>query len=203
MACHVHEEVKRAAIGVVQVFEDQQQRLSSADVAQAVEYSPEQPQSIILWALGRAQLNLEPASEVWYQARDLACVRAEVRAQCFGVALASESFEGFDERLIRDADGALWIAMADKYASVARADEARQLRAEGRLADTWLADEHDQPAITTTGDRLKCSPQLAQFALTANERLLLRQACSSQLLLGGLSGSLWACVPSHGRYRAL
>jgi hypothetical protein len=93
--------------------------------------------------------------------------------------------------------------MAHKDASVARPDEGRELLADGRLADTGLADEHDEPAITTTGDRFEGSLQLAQFLFTANEWLLLRQACPGQVLLAGLIGSLWACVRSHGRCRAL
>jgi hypothetical protein len=161
------------------------------------------PQSIVLRVLACAQLDLEPASESGHHARDLARVRAELGAQCLGVALACECLEGLDERLIRDAGGALWIAMAYKDASIARADEARELLAECGLADTWLADDHDEPAITTTRGRLECSLQLSQFAFTANEGLLQRQACSGQLLLVGLIGSLWECVPSHGRCRAL
>jgi hypothetical protein len=117
MACHIHEQVKCAAIRVVQVLEDKQQRLSSADVSQAVEYPAEQPQPIILRVLGRAQLDLEPASESWHDPRDLACARAKLPAQRLGVALACKGFEGFDERLIRDAGGALWIAMADECES--------------------------------------------------------------------------------------
>ena len=176
---------------------------SSPKASRAVEYLVEQPKSIILRVLGGAQLDLQPVSESGHHARDVACVRAELRAQCFGIPLACEGFEGFDERLIRDAGGALWIAMAYKDASVARADEARQLLAEGRLADTWLADEHDEPTITTTGDRLERSPQLAQLAFTPNEGLFLRRAFPGQLLLAGLIGSLWAYVPCHGRCRAL
>jgi hypothetical protein len=38
MARQVHEQVKCASVGVVQVLEDQQQRLSSANVSQAFEY---------------------------------------------------------------------------------------------------------------------------------------------------------------------
>jgi hypothetical protein len=123
------------------------------------------------------------ASQSWHHARDLACVRTELRAQCFGLVLACEGFEDFDERLIRDTGGALWIAMAYEYASFARADDARQLLAESRLADTRLANQHDEPAVTASGSRLECSLQLAQLALTANEGLAISDRIFGQLWL--------------------
>jgi hypothetical protein len=75
--------------------------------------------------------------------------------------------------------------------------------AAGRLADTRLAGEHDEPAITTTGGRFKGNLQLAQFLFTANEGLLLRQAFPGQPLVAELISSRCVRVRCHLRCRAL
>jgi hypothetical protein len=93
--------------------------------------------------------------------------------------------------------------MADEYASIARADEARELLAEGSLADTRLADEQHEPAITIIGHRLECVLKLLQLTYAADKGLLLRQAFPGQPLLAGLISSRCVRVQCHLRCRAL
>jgi hypothetical protein len=70
------------------------------------------------------------------------------------------------------------------------------------LADTGLADEQDQRAVTFCR-RFERRLQLAKFSLAADEGLPLGKSVLSRQSLYGLIGCRWVRVPSHGWCRAL
>jgi hypothetical protein len=61
----------------------------------------------------------------------------------------------------------------------------------------------NKQGVTTTADRLERSPQLSQFAFTANDGRLLRHAILGQVPLTERVGSRRVRVRSQGRCRAL
>jgi hypothetical protein len=114
MAREAGNQLERAAISVLQIFEDEQQRRSRRHVVHEVQYRSEEAPAVLLGVARGRHLKLEQVVDTRNQSRDVGGARAEPSTQCLSIAIPRKGFERLDEWLIREAHRSLFVAMADE-----------------------------------------------------------------------------------------
>ena len=148
IARKIQQQVERPSVGVVQVFEHQEEWVVCGGTQQKVRRRLQQPPAVLFGISRWRRGDVQSLAQHRNHAGKVGCARSQLSRQRIGVAVLQVGSEHLDERLIGWSERTLLIAMPHQWRSARCLYEAAQLLTQSGLTDAGLTHQHDQRAMT-------------------------------------------------------